>query len=60
MIFLIATATAMWYFNIDGNYIVKGLSHIWKSHIGSLTFASLMITIVGMLKSAANNNNNSD
>lgn len=60
MVFLIATATAMWYFNIDGNYLLKGLSHIWKSHIGSLTFASLIVTIVGMLKSAANNNNDGE
>jgi hypothetical protein len=56
MVFLIATATALWYFNIDGNYILKGLKNIWSSHIGSLTFASMMVTIVSMLKSAANNN----
>ena len=60
MVFLIATATAMWYFNLDANYILKGLSYIWSGHIGSLTFASLMVTIVGMLKSATNNNSNQD
>ena len=58
MVFLIATATALWYFNMEGNFILKGLKNIWSSHIGSLTFASLMVTIVSMLKSAANNNNN--
>lgn len=58
MVFLIATATALWYFNMDGNYILKGLKNIWSSHIGSFTFASLMVTVVSMLKSAASNNNN--
>lgn len=58
MVFLIATATAMWYFKIDGNYIFKGLSYICNGHIGSLTFASIMVTVVSMLKSAASNNNN--
>jgi hypothetical protein len=56
MVFLIATATAMWYFNVEGNYILRGLSYVWSGHIGSLTFASIMVTVVGMLKSATNNN----
>lgn len=51
MVFLIATATAMWYFNVEGNYILKGLGHIWDAHIGSLTFASMIVSIVGILKS---------
>jgi len=51
MVFLIGTATALWYFDIKGNFIFKGLSNIFNSHIGSLTFASLLVTIVSMLKS---------
>ncbi len=58
MVFLIATATALWYFNINGNYILKGLKHIWKGHIGSLTFAAMIVAILNFLKSSADSNSN--
>src|SRR5690606_1399147 len=46
MVFMIATATAFWYFNVDGNYITKGIQYIWNGHIGSLTFASMIAAII--------------
>lgn len=57
MVFLIATATAFWYYNIEDNYLIKGLKYIYNGHIGSLTFASLMIGIVSLLKGCSNNRN---
>ena len=58
MVFLIATATALWYYGIEENYFVRGFKNIWNAHIGSLTFASLIVAIVSMLKNAADNQNN--
>jgi hypothetical protein len=58
MVFLIATATAMWYFNIEGNYLVKGLKYIWNGHIGSLTFASIIVSLISLMKSSTENSNN--
>ncbi len=52
MVFLVATATALWYFNITANYLVMGLKNIFRSHIGSLTFASMIVAVVSFLKSA--------
>ena len=59
MVFLIAIATAMWYFTLEGNYILKGLSYIWNAHIGSLTFAAMIVAVINMLKSSSDNKNNS-
>lgn len=53
MVFLVATATALWYFNIEGNYLFKGLGYIFDAHVGSLTFASMIVTIISLLKSSA-------
>jgi hypothetical protein len=58
MVFLIATATALWYFKIEGNFIIKGLKNICTAHIGSFTFASMLVAIISMLKSAADDNGN--
>ena len=52
MVFLIATATAFWYFQKDDSYCLKGMKWIITAHIGSFTFASLIITLV---KSASTN-----
>ena len=57
MVFLIATATAMWYFNIEGNFITKGFKNLWNGHIGSLTFASIIVALISFMKSSSNNNN---
>lgn len=56
MVFLIATATALWYYGIESNYITTGLKNLWKGHIGSLTFASMIVTIISILKNQAESN----
>lgn len=50
MVFLIATACALWFFGMDRNYLTTGLGWITKAHLGSLTFASLLITIITIIK----------
>ena len=52
-VFLIATATALWYFSIDQNFLTTGLKWIFESHLGSFTFASMIIAIVTFLRSAS-------
>ena len=58
MVFLIATATALWYYNKDENFIVKGFRNLFKAHIGSLTFASMFVAIVSTLKNMVEDSNN--
>ena len=53
MVFLIATACAMWYYDIDGNYLFTGIKRIVRYHVGSFTFGALLVTIVTMLRQAA-------
>jgi hypothetical protein len=53
MVFLIATAAGLWYYGIDRNYLTTGLKWIWNAHIGSFTFAAMIIAIIDMMKSAA-------
>lgn len=61
MVFLIATAVGLWYFNRNTeNYLIKGLSNIVQSHIGSISFASMIVAVVSFLKSAASSKNNDD
>jgi hypothetical protein len=50
MIFLIATAVALWYYGINKSYIKKGIQNIWEGHIGSLTFASISMAILTIIK----------
>jgi hypothetical protein len=49
----VATAAAMWYYNINGNYICTGLKRIFTNHLGSLTFASLIVTLVTLARQGA-------
>ena len=53
LVFIIATACGMWYYNIDRNYLTTAVSRIIKFHIGSFTFAALLVTIVTMLRQQA-------
>ena len=53
LVFLIATACAMWYYNVDGNYLCIGIKRIVRYHTGSFTFAALIITIVTIARQAA-------
>ncbi len=60
--FLIATAVGIWYFNKNSNknYLITGLVNLVGAHVGSLSFASIIVSIVSFLKSAASSNNNQD
>lgn len=49
MVFLVSSAVSIWYYQIDKNMIGSGLKWLIKGHIGSLTFAALIITIIKML-----------
>jgi hypothetical protein len=53
MVFLIATAAGLWYYGFDKNYLKTGLRWIWSSHVGSFTFAAMIVAIIDMLKSSA-------
>ena len=53
MVFLIATACGDWYYGIEDNYYTTGVGRINRYHIGSITFGALIITIITMLRRAA-------
>ncbi len=55
MVFLIATAAAMWYYGIDGNYLCIGVKRIIRYHVGSFTFAAIILTIVTMVRQMVEN-----
>ncbi len=55
IVFLIATAAAMWYYNVDGNYLCTSLKRIIANHLGSFTFAALIMALVTMARQAAEN-----
>jgi len=49
--FLISTACANWYYGLkDTNYWCEGTGRINKYHIGSFTFAALLLTIIKIMK----------
>lgn len=52
--FLIATACALWYYNIDGGYFCVATGRINRYHIGSFTFAALLLTLVRLLQAIIN------
>jgi len=52
-VFLIATAAAMWYYNVDGSYICTGFKRIIANHAGSFTFAAIIVAIIAMAKQKA-------
>ena len=54
-VFLIATACALWYYDIDQNFLCTGIKRIIRYHIGSITYAAVLITIITTLKQMANN-----
>jgi hypothetical protein len=55
--FLVSTACAMWYYGNTGNYWCEGTTRINKYHIGSFTFAALLLTLIKMLKLMLNARN---
>ena len=50
MVFLVATATAMWYYNVEGNYLCIGIGRIIRYHTGSFTFAAIILTLIKMAR----------
>lgn len=52
MVFLIATGAAMWYYNVDGNYFCVGVKRIIANHLGSFTFAAVIVALISMARQA--------
>ena len=52
-VFLIATAAAMWYYNVDGNYLCTAIKRIISNHAGSFTFAAMIMAIVTLARQSA-------
>ena len=48
--FLIATACADWYYSVEDNYYTTAIGRINCFHIGSITFGSIIITIITFLR----------
>lgn len=55
IVFLIATAAAFWYYNVDGNYLCVGAKRIMANHLGSFTFAAIIVALIAMAKSSTDN-----
>lgn len=53
--FLISTACAMWYFNLEENYFCIATSRINRNHIGSFSFAALLLALVRFMQLIINN-----
>ena len=51
--FLIATACADWYYSVEDNYYTTAIGRINRFHIGSITFGAIIITIITLLRRAA-------
>ena len=55
LVFLIGTACAIWYYNLDQNFIFIGTKRIIRYHLGSFTFATFIISVVAFLRQTADN-----
>jgi hypothetical protein len=51
--FLISTCCSHWYYRITSNYFTHGVFTLNRYHLGSLTFAALIITFLNLLKRIA-------
>lgn len=49
MVFLVAVATAYWYYQSEDNSVMRGFNHL-KYQIGPITFGAIVITIITMLR----------
>jgi hypothetical protein len=49
MVFLIASACAYWYYQSVSNSVLRGINNI-KYHLGSICFASIVITLITILR----------
>jgi hypothetical protein len=54
--FLISTACAFWYYNIEGDYFCTATGRINRYHVGSFTFAALLLTLVRVMQLIINSN----
>lgn len=52
MVFVIATAVAYWYYRDDSKSICYGYGPL-RFNVGSITFAAIMITIITLVRRAA-------
>lgn len=55
MVFIVATGCAMWYYNIEGFYLCTAICRIIKFHVGSFTFAAILVTLITMARQQAEN-----
>lgn len=50
MVFVISVTCSFWYYKVENkNPILVAYSWIYKSALGALTFASLLVSAVGIL-----------
>lgn len=50
MVFIIAAVCSHWYYGIEGNGLVRGLTWVFTKQFGSLVFASLLIAVVTLAR----------
>ena len=51
--FLIATACAFWYYDIQQSYCGTGIKRVNRYHLGSLTFGAIIVAIINLLRKLA-------
>jgi hypothetical protein len=51
MVFLVSSCVYNWYYQLGKPGVCVGLGHLVSSHLGSLTFASFLITIIKIAQS---------
>jgi hypothetical protein len=56
MVFLVASCVAIWYYQSERSMLGSSIRWLVKGHIGSLTFAALVITIIQVMKIMAQKN----
>lgn len=55
MTFLVANACAFWYYKSHDNSVLRGFNNI-KYHLGSICFASIIVTLLTILKLLSSDN----
>lgn len=56
-VFLVAACVAIWYYNQQQSMIGSAFNWLLGSHIGSITFSAMVVTVVRSLRMAAGNPN---
>jgi uncharacterized membrane protein len=52
-VFIIATAVAFWYYQVNDNFLCVALKRIIANHLGSLTFAAIIVAIIEIARRGA-------